>query len=406
MFPLLVRVVNDGNKLAEIRFIGFISPAFSTIVIFILLAPLLLRKQSICENLYCDGDLGFFGDSFPETLVEMTKLRKTPKPSNIPRTYEELLYRNMRARIRNLRNPQFWRLLWDRWVCGGCTCSKSSEERPRTVLNYVCVPFWLPFCVILVILHVVPLFSIWANYLRRQVNLTLGISDTTQRLLKRIAAVPLLLMQLLGIVTSYIMMWNLLLVLINLVVFLCIDGLRNVMTTMPKIIFILALVVYPLSALAHFENGYRQLKSVTFDLCIERVKASTEDGINSEVVIKQRPCEPLYIVNDDGECSIPRRIFYDICKTYRPYHLEVIATVVKLFILLVVILIMYALIVKFQIFEEFTGEWETMLTICTLALPAMLGMMRSSSLQKLSDQRRKSNLRAWLEKITTIRKRF
>ena len=106
----------------------------------------------------------------------------------------------------------------------------------------------------------------------------------------------------------------------------------------------------------------------------------------------------------DGEASIPRRIFYDVCKVYRPYAKEIMATFTRLFISFALMIIIFALIIKFQIFEEFSEVGETMLTIATATLPSVLGMLKSETHQELSDQRRESHLRTWLEKITTTRK--
>ena len=112
----------------------------------------------------------------------------------------------------------------------------------------------------------------------------------------------------------------------------------------------------------------------------------------------------FYVKTKDGEASIPRRIFYDVCKVYRPYAKEVTATFTRLFISFALMIIIFALIIKFQIFEEFSEVGETMLTIATATLPSVLGMLKSETHQELSDQRRESHLRTWLEKITTTRK--
>ena len=120
--------INKSEELAEAyHFLLYIFPAFCTLVITLFLSPILLKKCSIAETLYCNGDLRFFGDPFPESLVEMDDLRKTPKPSK-SWTYEDLLCRNMRARIRNLRKPRFWKLLWDRWICRGFHCKGSDKK--------------------------------------------------------------------------------------------------------------------------------------------------------------------------------------------------------------------------------------------------------------------------------------
>ena len=306
----------------------------------------------------------------------------------------------MKARIKNLMKPQFWKLLWQRWICRGCTCRNSGFH--GNVINYILVVFWLPVCLILVILHVVPLFSIWANYIRTQAKATFLCSEPNGNKARCILSVPLFFMQLAGIVVFIIMMWNLLLITVQFFVFVSIDVLRNATTTLSKLILLLAIFIYIFSAFADFEDGYRELKSVTFGLCIETAEANVEK--ETEVVVKLKPYEPLLVRTKDGEVSIPRRIFYDICKVYRPYTREVLATFSRLFVSFALIFVVFSLIVKFQIFEEFSGQWETMLTIGTVALPSMLRMLRSSHYRDLRNRRRESKIRAWLQKITTTRK--
>ena len=176
---------------------------------------------------------------------------------------------------------------------------------------------------------------------------------------------------------------NFLHVSVQFVVFVSIDVLRNATNTLSKIIIILAIVIYMFSAFADFGDGYRELKSVTFSLCVERAEANEDEG--TQVVVKLKPYEPLYMKTKDGEALIPRRIFYDICKVYRPYTREVISTFTRLFISFALIFMVFYLIVKFQIFDEFSGEWGTMLTIGTVALPSMLHMLRSSTRKILSN---------------------
>ncbi len=101
---------------------------------------------------------------------------------------------------------------------------------------------------------------------------------------------------------------------------------------------------------------------MSFNLCQE-VANSKDDDDASQVIIKQKPYEPVYVVTDDGEKSIPRKIFYDIVHAYRPYWSEVASTFIRLFMIFAVIIILFVLINMFQIFEEFTDVGETFLTI-------------------------------------------
>ena len=214
------------------RLLSFITPGFTTFVTFLLLSPILLKKQSIAETLHCNGDIKFFGDDFPETIVEIEQLRRTPRPSK-PWTYEDLLYRNMMARLRNLTKPMFWKLLWERWMCRGCRWRPRDKDTQKNILDYVMVGFWFPVCLVLVILHAVPLFSVWANYIRKQIKLVFGCPEIKICWFARVVAVPL---QLLGIFFFYLMMWDLLFIVGQFVVFIFIDILRNIATILSKII--------------------------------------------------------------------------------------------------------------------------------------------------------------------------
>ena len=272
------------------------------------------------------------------------------------------------------------------------------KDTQKPTLDYVMVVVWFPICMILIILHVVPLFSVWANYIRKQIKLLFVCTEKIYRLVGMVA-VPL---QLFGIFFFYLMMWNLLVITGQFVVFIFIDILRNVATTLSKIILILAIFLYLRKAIQDFEDEYREFKSVTFDLCLERSK-ELEDK-ESRVIVKLKPYEPLYVETKDGEASIPRRIFYEICKVYRPYRKEVTVTFARLFVSVAMVIMIFALIIKFKIFEEFSEVGETMLTVGTVTLPSVLGMLKSQTHQSLSDKRRNSHIRIWLEKITTTRK--
>ena len=399
-FDTFSRLMEDYGIVGTYRFFSFILPGVTTLVMFLLLSPILLRKRPIAETLHCNGDLRFFGDPFPETIVEMRRLRRTPKPSK-PWTYEDLLYRNMMARLRNLTKPMFWKLLWERWICRGCSW-RPRDQHTKNTLNLVMVVVWFPVCMVLLMLHVVPIFSVWANYIRKQIKLAFSCTGKKVTCLARVVAVPLLFIQLFGIFFFYLMMWNLLVIVVQFVVFIFIDILRNAATTLSKIILILAIFVYLRGAFQDFEDGYRELKSVTFALCLERAE-EVEDK-DSKVVVKLKPYEPLHVKTRDGEASIPRCIFYEVCKVYRPYAKEVTTTFTRLFLSFAMVIIIFALIIKFQIFEEFSEVGETMLTIATATLPSVLGMLKSSTHQGLSDQRRESHIRTWLENITTTRK--
>ena len=134
----------------------------------------------------------------------MKKLRKVPKPSK-PWTYELLVFRNMAARLRNVIKPRFWKLWWTDWVCAGIEKDKNPIRRK---LRYLFLIVWLPMSFLYIIPHVTPLFSVWANYMRSYVKSIFCSSEDMSKLHRVVRAV-LLLMQLIGIVMMYLILWNL-----------------------------------------------------------------------------------------------------------------------------------------------------------------------------------------------------
>ena len=75
---------------------------------------------------------------------------------------------------------------------------------------------------------------------------------------------------------------------------------------------------------------------------------------NVEIILINPPYEPLYIQTTDGEASIPRRVFYDICKAYQPYKTVVVATFVRLLSTFTVVAVIFLLLIQFQVFDEFS----------------------------------------------------
>ena len=117
---------NDRHLIMYYMSLGM--PLVMTLLTVILLFPLMIQKDSIAKTLYGRGDVRFLGDPFPETLMRRRQLRRSPKPS-VTKSYERLLFRNIRARILNLGKPKFWKLWWKQWVLKPlqCTVTKNTE---------------------------------------------------------------------------------------------------------------------------------------------------------------------------------------------------------------------------------------------------------------------------------------
>ena len=65
--------------------------------------------------------------------------------------------------------------------------------------------------------------------------------------------------------------------------------------------------------------------------------------------------------------SIPRRVFYDICKAYLPYKDHVVATFSRLFVSFLMIILLFSMIVHFQVMNEFSEVGAIMTELATKA---------------------------------------
>ena len=81
LFPTFMLIFTEPSRETAPYFFYLIMPTFMTCILFFLLAPLLWKKESISQTLLQNGNLHFFGNPFPEILVYMRQLRKSPKLS-------------------------------------------------------------------------------------------------------------------------------------------------------------------------------------------------------------------------------------------------------------------------------------------------------------------------------------
>ena len=94
-------------------------------------------------------------------------------------SYETLLCQNMLARIKNLGNAEFWKLWWQHWVLRPFLCSSDTNGAKNLDTHkhhWPLMLFWFPASLILLACHVLPLFSVWANYMRYVIQLHATVS--------------------------------------------------------------------------------------------------------------------------------------------------------------------------------------------------------------------------------------
>ena len=164
--------------------------------------------------------------------------------------------------------------------------------------------------------------------------------------------------------------------------FLFIDVFRNSDALLSKCIFGISILLYIHSAFIRFEDSYRSIKMTVFEICqninaeyVERenclVCLPNTDGVDCETN-GGRPV-PLVVDSKDGQISIPRQLFIDICEKYAPYKSRVFWCFLELFISLTVIIFLFLVAVAFQVFAEFSAFGESMFTLATMSVPYIFG---------------------------------
>ena len=86
----------------------------------------------------------------------------------------------------------------------------------------------------------------------------------------------------------------------------------------------LGIFIYIRTPFQDFEDGHRELKVSHFLIFAKKLHAENKDA--KVVVEVDGHDQPLYSKTENGETSIPRKVFYDICDEYRPCAKEVIVT--------------------------------------------------------------------------------
>ena len=144
----------------------FLLPLAALIATFLTNVVLLLKKQSVVKSLYSKGEISFFGNRFPEIMATARDSRRVPKASGF-KTVERLLFQNLVARIVNVFRRDFWRLWWKHWILEKCNPASSNSKREK-IGKYCFLAFvWVPFSLLLVVIHALPMFAIWNNYMQK-----------------------------------------------------------------------------------------------------------------------------------------------------------------------------------------------------------------------------------------------
>ncbi len=398
----------DIHPRLYLSLLGF--PAILTSIQLVLLWFIFLKPRSIATSLLWKDDYKFFGILMPDIKpVEVKSKHKKSKPS-IVLSDEVLLSNTMIRRLTNIAGQKFWRFWWNHVLCVPLRCCIKSKGDAQGVLalkTTVSAAWYVikfPICILMVIIYALPVFSVWHNLVFEQTQLFFISKKFRIVTDNKMVRLLLVLFALVGIGLTYLMIMDLMVLSGQVLVFIVIDMMRHATETLPRIILFISVFVYIRNAFTTFEDDYRDMKELVIDTC-ENVNDDVikEAERDVKVVVAAPPQEPLYIRHKDAEVSIPRCVFYEVCKLHMPYKAKLASTLTHLMGTLAVIIILFLAIVEYQILDQFSEIGDTFITIFTVSIPSLFGMFKSAAHRSLSERRKNNHIALMVrDMVTTV----
>ncbi|ELT99163.1 hypothetical protein CAPTEDRAFT_215885 [Capitella teleta] len=374
-----------------------IIPLILTTIHMLTLFVIFIRPRDIARPLYWKKNCKIFGTPIKCTIAGFheTQVRRR-FPDRSP--YNFLLYQSMLHNIHHVTSNDFWLTMWDSFACSFAPQFRSSRKTTHQSLPYASIQaltltFTLPACIIVLLIHILPAFSVLTNLFLDANHLLVPRfcgSKRSSRLVVVFLVAPLVFV---GIVLQFTLILDCILLTGNAVFFMFVDVLRNSESTLPRVIFTVSVVLYIRRAFLDFEDKYVQLKIKTFAIA-QNLKR--QHDLKSEKLILKRDINREILELDDewnvGSIAMPRSLLYDVIRGVLPYKQQVAITLLRLFSCLSLVLFLFLIAVEFQIFHEFTLIGETVLTVLTVSIPQVLGMLRSDAADALIEMKNEETI--------------
>ena len=96
--------------------------------------------------------------------------------------------------------------------------------------------------------------------------------------------------------------------------------------------------------------------------------------------------QPMILEDDEGKVSLPRALFRGVFETFLPYKYTAIVAVLELSGSILLVAVVFSIAIEYQVFKDFTVIGESFLTLLTVMLPRLFGMLSSSGFIALKEQ--------------------
>jgi hypothetical protein len=176
-----------------------------------------------------------------------------------------------------------------------------------------------------------------------------------------------------------------------------VDITRETNPKIPKVIFALGILGHVFQAIGNFSGKYRRLKVCVF------TTAQELDGFNR--VLKEDGKTPLLRKSGPHrfEQSLPRSVFEKVCEEVSPHQVNAVGALLQLTASLLSVCLFFIIIWYYQLFSNVTETTETFLSLVTVSIPQLFGILKSAGFKKVCQLRTEFVVQAQLNELTVLR---
>ena len=362
-------------------------PAFLTLVLVTCLVPIIFRKQRLCEVLYWDEGNTALG----QFMQQGKNLHSKYKSYSL----ETKLYKNFCTRLGYLVKRRFWVYLFDHFIfrTPQDTVPAFRENRVAKLSRVLLIGLWysmkIPLIIVSVPLLILPIFTIWTGIF----NNPRKILGSFKRASCFICTIPFVTFgYFMAVVTAGFFIY----MVTFTTTFIVIDIVRNIRASMPQMIFIASIMLYFRNAFVQFDDDFRGLKMQVFQAMLSLEEEYEEVPENSEYhSLKSFPLRQ----DSNGDVAIPKSLFCKVSKEHMPYGKKVLKMLSTLCVHLTIVSFLFVVVVDFQVLDQFSELGESFVTVITVSLPSLFGLLHSDGEKTLEESKQFNRVRATLKTL-------
>lgn len=362
-------------------------PFCYAVIHFLLLSPLLIRKQPVSHSLSWNEN----EDSISGIVRRDPKIifYRRSKPSEIS-FYLLLLWR-----LKLLTNRNFWKYLFQTAIfkIPACltedyvdakTCIKPKGPLRQFLLGMVYI-LKAPLVLVVSLFYTLPFFVA-----HRELLLNAEKFVYSNHCLSKASKWCVIVMTVASMSLTFLLTLSFTFLYGGMAIFCLVDVVRNVKTNVNHSVLFVSVLLYIQNALVVLEDDYREMKNVIFHVCKELDSATPKEN---------RDLPPLMWSSPDGEIAIPKGIFTGVCDSLLPYSTSVLHTSLTLISTISFVFFLYVLVIDFQALDQFTGIGQSLMTIFTVSLPGLIFKMKSVAATELDRERMYGKVKAKIKDL-------